>query len=190
MPISTQAGNNHASSRTPTTRADYGRCDQNVTNSFNGFITYDLRFAAAVLFGGNIPAPPSSVVWGLAGQLHPPVPQRLSPSRRRRLRRLWYQLRLPRADCDGSGRNPPATVDLPQQPQLNLVQLQARSRDRAAGTSVTARSALHRSPGCKAVDFASPSYHDFEHQDLRVPRAEAINVLNHPILVAPNSSHR
>ena len=43
-------------------------------------------------------------------------------------------------------------------------------------------------PGLQAVDFSvSKSFATFEGQSLQF-RAEAINVLNHPILVAPNSS--
>jgi hypothetical protein len=43
-------------------------------------------------------------------------------------------------------------------------------------------------PGLQAIDFSvSKSFAIVEHQSLQF-RAEAINVLNHPILVAPNST--
>ena len=51
----TQAGNNHFFfQNTYNPGADYGRCDQNVTNSFNGFVTYDLPFGRGRTFGSNM----------------------------------------------------------------------------------------------------------------------------------------
>jgi hypothetical protein len=47
-PALTQAGNNHFFfQNTYDPAADYGRCDQNVSNAFNGFATYDLPVDAA-----------------------------------------------------------------------------------------------------------------------------------------------
>ncbi|WP_433966716.1 hypothetical protein [Tunturiibacter gelidiferens] len=61
----TQAGNNHFFFQdTYNPAADYGRCDQNVTNSFNGFTTYDLPFGRGRTFGSNLNRAADLIVGG------------------------------------------------------------------------------------------------------------------------------
>ena len=52
--VLTEQGGELAIGYTYDPAADYGRCDQNVTNSFNGFVTYDLPFGRGRTFGSDI----------------------------------------------------------------------------------------------------------------------------------------
>jgi hypothetical protein len=183
----TQAGNNHFFfQNTYNPAADYGRCDQNVTNSFNGFVTYDLPFGRGRQFGSNIPRAADLVIGGWQVnsilQFHTGFPFTAQATDN-----SGTTSGFARANCDGPARNTPyqrsTAAGSPGYTWFdpNSVSQPTSGFGNCAVGSFTG-------PGLQAVDFSvSKSFHIVESQSLQF-RAEAINALNHPILNAPNSS--
>jgi len=183
----TQAGNNHFFfQNTYNPDADYGRCDQNVTNSFNGFVTYDLPFGRGRTFGSNMNRAADLVAGGWQVnsilQFHDGFPitaQAIDNS--------GTTSGFPRANCNGQ------PVETPRK-QSNIagspgyVWFSPSSVSQPTSGFGNCQVGSFTGPGLQAIDFsASKSFTIVEHQSLQF-RAEAINVLNHPILVAPNST--
>jgi Carboxypeptidase regulatory-like domain/TonB dependent receptor len=183
----TQAGNNHFFfQNTYNPAADYGRCDQNVANAFNGFVTYDLPFGRGRQFGSNLNRAADLVVGGWQVnsilQFHtgfPITPQAADNS--------GTTSGFPRANCDGPPVETPGAdstiVGNPGKQWFNgdnVSQPDSGFGNCAVGS--------YTGPGLRDVDFSvSKNFRIVEGQNLQF-RAEAINALNHPILVAPNSS--
>ena len=181
-----QAGNNHFFfQNTYNPAADYGRCDQNVTNSFNGFVTYDLPFGRGRMFGSNLNRAADLVAGGWQVnsilQLHtgfPITPQATDNS--------GTTSGFARANCDGPPvQTPGADSTIPGNPgkvwftEANVSQPLSGFGNCQVGS--------YTGPGLQAVDLSvSKDFHVVERQSLQF-RAEAINALNHPILVAPNA---
>ncbi|MGD0445449.1 MAG: TonB-dependent receptor [Edaphobacter sp.] len=183
----TQAGNNHFFfQNTYDPAADYGRCDQNVTNAFNGFITYDLPFGRGRMFGSNIPRAVDLVVGGWQAnsilQFHSGFPITAQASDN-----SGTTSGFPRADCNGAPiETPGAPSTIPGSPGKQWFSGANVSQPISGFGNCQVGS--YTGPGLQAVDFSvSKSFNIVEHQSLQF-RAEAINALNHPILVAPNSS--
>ena len=184
----TQAGNNHFFfQNTYDPAADYGRCDQNVTHSFNGFVTYDLPFGRGRMFGSNINRVTDLVAGGWQVnsilQFHTGFPITAQGANN-----SGVLSGFSRADCNG----PP--VETPKRRSTNskipgYFWFDPSSvSDAAKGTYGNCQVGSFTGPGLQAIDFSvSKSFAIVEHQSLQF-RAEAINALNHPILVAPNSS--
>jgi Carboxypeptidase regulatory-like domain/TonB dependent receptor len=184
----TQAGNNHFFfQNTYNPGADYGRCDQSITNSFNGFVTYDLPFGRGKQFGGDINRVADLALGGWQVnsilQFHTGFPITAQASDV-----SGTTSAFPRADCDGAPvQTPGKRSDIPGSPGYVWFSGSSVSQP-AANTFGNCQVGSFTGPGLQAVDFSvSKSFTTFESQSLQF-RAEAINVLNHPILVAPNSS--
>ncbi len=184
----TQAGNNHAFfQNTYDPSADYGRCDQNVTNSLNGFITYDLPFGRGRTFGSHINRAVDLVAGGwqvnTIFQFHTGFPVTAEATDN-----SGTISGFPRANCTGS------PVETPKNPSTitgspGYVWFSSNSVSQpTTGTFGNCQVGSFTGPGLQAVDASvSKSFAIVEHQSLQF-RAEAINALNHPILVAPNSA--
>ena len=186
-PQLTQAGNNHFFfQNTYNPAADYGRCDQNVTNSFNGFFTYDLPFGRGRQFGSNMNRAEDLIVGGWQVnsilQFHngfPITAQGVDNS--------GTTSGFPRANCNG------APVETPKHPSSipgspGYVWFSSSSVSQPTSGFGNCEVGSFTGPGLQAIDFSVfKNFTIVEHQSLQF-RAEAINVLNHPILVAPNSS--
>jgi hypothetical protein len=182
----TQAGNNHAFfQNTYDPAADYGRCDQNIGNAFNGFVTYDLPFGRGRMFGSNIPRVADLVVGGWQAnsilQFHTGFPVTAQASDN-----SGTTSGFPRADCNGAPiETPGADSTDPLNPGKRWFSGANVSQPTSGFGNCQVGS--YTGPGLQAVDFSvSKSFNIIEHQSLQF-RAEAINALNHPILVAPNS---
>jgi Carboxypeptidase regulatory-like domain len=180
----TQAGNNHFFfQNTYNPGADYGRCDQNVTNSFNGFVTYDLPFGRGRTFGSNINRVADLVAGGWQVnsilQFHTGFPitaQAADAS--------GTGSGFPRANCNGAPVETPYKKVPGGYDWFNASSISQP----AVGTFGNCQVGSFTGPGLQGVDMSvSKSFVTFEHQSLQF-RAEAINALNHPILIAPNSS--
>ena len=183
----TQAGNNHFFfQNTYNPAADYGRCDQNVTNSFNGFVTYDLPFGRGRQFGSNIPRAADLVIGGWQAntilQFHDGFPFTAQATDN-----SGTTSGFARADCNGQPRNTPyQRSTLAGNPGYTWFDPSSVSQPTSGFGNCSVGS--FTGPGLQAVDFSvSKSFHIVESQSLQF-RAEAINALNHPILNAPNSS--
>ena len=181
-----QAGNNHFFfQNTYDPAADEGRCDQNVANSFNGFVTYDLPFGRGKMFGANINRATDLVIGGWQVnsivQFHTGFPITAQGPNN-----SGTVSGFPRADCTGP---PVETPYRRSSTQPGYTWFDSGSVSAAApGTFGNCQVGSFTGPGLQTVDFsASKDFHTFEHQSLQF-RAEAINALNHPILVAPNST--
>jgi len=182
----TQAGNNHFFfQNTYNPEADYGRCDQNVTNSFNGFVTYDLPFGRGRQFGSNINRVADLVAGGWQVnsilQFHdgfPFTPQASDNS--------GTTSGFPRANCNGAPiETPGANSTIPGSP--GKVWFSGANVSQPTKGFGNCQVGSYTGPGLQAVDFSvSKNFTIVEHQSLQF-RAEAINVLNHPILAGPNS---
>jgi hypothetical protein len=183
----TQAGNNHFFfQNTYNPDADYGRCDQNVTNAFNGFITYDLPFGRGRQFGSNLNRAADLVVGGWQVnsilQFHDGFPITAQANDN-----SGTTSGFPRANCNG------APVETPKKPSNiagspGYLWFNPGSVSQPTSGFGNCQVGSFTGPGLQAIDFSvSKSFTIVEHQSLQF-RAEAINVLNHPILVAPNSS--
>ena len=184
----TQAGNNHAFfQNTYDPSADYGRCDQNITNLFNGFVTYALPFGRGRLIGSHMNRAADLVVGGWQAnsilQFHtgfPVTAQAVDNS--------GTTSGFPRADCSG----PPVITGkthstIPGSPGYVWFSSASVSQP-GVGTFGNCAVGSFTGPGLQDVDFSVfKDFATFEHQTLEF-RAEAINGLNHPFLVAPNSS--
>jgi TonB dependent receptor len=183
----TQAGNNHFFfQNTYNPSADYGRCDQNVANAFNGFVTYDLPFGRGRQFASNLNRAADLVVGGWQVnsilQFHtgfPITPQAADNS--------GTTSGFPRANCDGPPvETPGANSTNPDNPGKQWFNGDNVSQPTSGFGNCAVGS--YTGPGLQAVDFSvSKNFRIVEGQSLQF-RAEAINALNHPILVAPNSS--
>jgi Carboxypeptidase regulatory-like domain len=179
----TQAGNNHFFfQNTYNPAADYGRCDQNVTNSFNGFVTYDLPFGRGRQFGSNIPRAADLIIGGWQAnsilQFHDGFPFTAQATDN-----SGTTSGFARANCNGQPRNTPY-----QRSPLGYTWFDPSSVSQPTSGFGNCSVGSFTGPGLQAVDFSvSKSFHIVESQSLQF-RAEAINALNHPILNAPNSS--
>jgi hypothetical protein len=183
----TQAGNNHFFfQNTYNPAADYGRCDQNLTNSFNGFVTYDLPFGRGRQFGSNIPRAADLVIGGWQAntilQFHDGFPFTAQATDN-----SGTTSGFARADCNGQPRNTPYQRSTSAgNPGYTWFDPSSVSQPTSGFGNCSVGS--FTGPGLQAVDFSvSKSFHIVESQSLQF-RAEAINALNHPILNAPNSS--
>jgi hypothetical protein len=183
----TQAGNNHFFfQNTYNPAADYGRCDQNVTNSFNGFVTYDLPFGRGRQFGSNISRAADLAIGGWQVnsilQFHDGFPFTAQATDN-----SGTTSGFARADCNGQPRNTPyQRSTLAGNPGYTWFDPSSVSQPTSGFGNCSVGS--FTGPGLQAVDFSvSKSFHIVESQSLQF-RAEAINALNHPILNAPNSS--
>lgn len=184
----TQAGNNHFFFQdTYNPAADYGRCDQNVTNAFNGFVTYDLPFGRGRMFGSNLNRAADLVVGGWQVnsilQFHTGFPITAQAANN-----SGVVTGFPRANCNGSPRETPKKQSTdPLHPGYIWFDSGSVSQP-GLGTFGNCQVGSFTGPGLQAIDFSvSKDFHILEHQSVEF-RAEAINALNHPILVAPNSS--
>jgi hypothetical protein len=184
----TQAGNNHFFfQNTYNPGADYGRCDQNISNAFNGFVTYDLPFGRGKQFGNDINRVADLALGGWQVnsilQFHSGFPITAQASDN-----SGTTSGFPRANCDGSPvETPGKRSTIPGSPGYQWFDAGSVSQP-GTGTFGDCQVGSFTGPGLQAVDFSvSKNFATFEHQSLQF-RAEAINVLNHPILVAPNSS--
>jgi hypothetical protein len=183
----TQAGNNHFFfQNTYNPSADYGRCDQNVTNSFNGFVTYDLPFGRGRQFGSNMNRAEDLIVGGWQVnsilQFHDGFPITAQASDN-----SGTTSGFPRANCNGSPvETPKHPSSIPGSP--GYVWFSSSSVSQPTSGFGNCQVGSFTGPGLQAIDFSvAKSFTIAEHQSLQF-RAEAINALNHPILVAPNSS--
>jgi hypothetical protein len=183
----TQAGNNHFFfQNTYNPAADYGRCDQNVTNSFNGFVTYDLPFGRGRQFGSNIPRAADLIIGGWQAnsilQFHDGFPFTAQATDN-----SGTTSGFARADCNGPAINTPyQRSTIAGSPGYTWFNPSSVSQPTSGFGNCAVGS--FTGPGLQAVDFSvSKSFHIVESQSLQF-RAEAINALNHPILNAPNSS--
>ena len=183
----TQAGNNHAFfQNTYDPAADYGRCDQNIGNSFNGFTTYDLPFGHGRMFGSNVNRATDLVLGGWQAnsilQFHTGFPVTAEANDN-----SGTTSGFPRANCSGAPiETPGADSTIPGNP--GKVWFSGSNVSQPASGFGNCQVGSYTGPGLQAVDFSvSKSFTIVEHQSLQF-RAEAINALNHPILAAPNSS--
>jgi hypothetical protein len=183
----TQAGNNHFFfQNTYNPAADYGRCDQNVTNSFNGFVTYDLPFGRGRTFGSNINRVADLVVGGWQVnsimQFHDGFPITAQATDN-----SGTTSGFPRANCNGQ------PIETPRHPSTiagspGYIWFDPSSVSQPTSGFGNCQVGSFTGPGLQSLDFSvSKSFAIVEHQSLQF-RAEAINGLNHPILVAPNST--
>jgi hypothetical protein len=183
----TQAGNNHFFfQNTYNPNADYGRCDQNVTNSFNGFVTYDLPFGRGRTFGSNMNRAADLVAGGWQVnsilQFHDGFPITAQATDN-----SGTTSGFPRANCNGQPvETPKKHSSIPGSP--GYVWFDPSSVSQPTSGFGNCQVGSFTGPGLQAIDFSvSKSFPIVEHQSLQF-RAEAINVLNHPILIAPNST--
>ncbi len=183
---STQAGNNHFFfQNTYDPAADYGRCDQNLTNVFNGYVTYALPVGRGKLIGAHMSHVADLAVGGWQAntvlQFHggfPITPQASDNS--------GTTSGFPRADCNGA----PIITGTLRSPAPNPGYEWFSASDVSQPLSGFGNCGVgsYTGPGMASVDASL--FKDFsitESQRFEF-RAEAINVLNHPILNAPVSS--
>ncbi len=184
----TQAGNNHFFfQNTYDPAADYGRCDQNVTNSANGFITYDLPVGKGRIFGQNLPHIVDEAIGGWQTNaiftLHGGFPITAQATDN-----SGTTSGFPRADCSGQPTSfGHRKVDIDGSPGYLWLNGSTVSQP-AVGTFGNCQVGSFTGPGLQQFDFSvNKDFRVTESQNVQF-RAEAINVLNHPILTAPNSS--
>jgi hypothetical protein len=184
----TQAGNNHFFFQdTYHPERDYGKCDQDVASSFNGFVTYDLPFGRNRMFASNVNRAVDTVIGGWQVnsilQFHSGFPITAQAANN-----SGVVTGFPRANCTGSPVGTPykRSTD-PNNPGYIWFASGSVSQP-GLGTFGNCQVGSFRGPGLQGVDFSIvKSFQIVEHQSLQF-RAEAINALNHPILVAPNSN--
>jgi hypothetical protein len=183
----TQAGNNHAFfQNTYDPAADYGRCDQNIGNSFNGFVTYDLPFGRGRMFGSSMNRVVDLVVGGWQAnsilQFHTGFPVTAEANDN-----SGTTSGFPRANCSGPPvETPGADSTIPGNP--GKVWFSGANVSQPVSGFGNCQVGSYTGPGLQAVDMSvSKSFTTVEKQSLQF-RVEAINALNHPILAAPNSS--
>jgi hypothetical protein len=183
----TQAGNNHFFfQNTYNPAADYGRCDQNVTNAFNGFVTYDLPFGRGRQFGSNINRVADLIVGGWQAnsilQFHTGFPFTAQANDN-----SGTTSGFPRANCNGSPIETPG-ADSTIKGNPGKVWFSGANVSQPTSGFGNCQVGSYTGPGLQAVDFSvSKNFTIVEHQSLQF-RAEAINALNHPILAGPNSA--
>ncbi len=183
----TQAGNNHFFfQNTYDPRADYGRCDQNITNDANGFLTYALPVGKGQRFGQHLNRAVDAAVGGWQANaiftLHGGFP--ITPQAGDNSNTGFSG--FPRANCSG-------------QPVINGTQKSSSFLGYAflspAGLSQPGQNTFGN---CQVGSYTGPGLQQFdasvfksfpitESQNVEF-HAEAINALNHPILAAPNST--
>ena len=183
----TQAGNNHFFFQdTYHPERDYGRCDQNVKHSFSGFFTYDLPFGRGRTFGAHLNRAADLAFGGWQVnsilQFHTGFPITAQGANH-----SGTITGFSRADCSG----PPVETPYKRFPNASYPGYQwldpSSVSNATAGTFGNCQVGSFTGPGLQDVDASvGKSFTTFEHQSLQF-RAEAINVINHPILVAPNS---
>ncbi len=182
----TQAGNNHFFfQNTYNPGADYGRCDQNVTDSFNGFVTYALPVGRGRLVGAHMNRAADLAVGGwqtnFVLQAHTGFPITAEAQDA-----SGTGSGFSRADCTGSPVQTPKAAGPAGFPGYTWFTASSVSQP-AVGTFGNCEVGSFTGPGLQAVDASVfKDFHIVEHQSLEF-RAEAINVLNHPILAAPQS---
>ncbi len=183
----TQAGNNHFFfQNTYDHAADYGKCDQDVSSSFNGFVTYELPFGRGRQFGSNINRIADTAIggWQVASivQIHGGFPITAQASDN-----SGTTSGFPRADCSGPATETPYKRSSdPLNPGYDWLNPSTVSQP-GIGTFGNCQVGSFRGPGLQTADLSvSKKFATFEKQSLQF-RAEAINFLNHPILTAPNS---
>ncbi|WP_263366721.1 TonB-dependent receptor [Edaphobacter bradus] len=187
-PALTQAGNNHFFFQdTYHPERDYGRCDQDVVSSFNGFVTYDLPFGRGRMFASNVGRVTDTIIGGWQVnsilQLHTGFPITAQAANN-----SGVITGFPRANCTGHPKETPykRSTD-PNNPGYFWFDSGSVSQP-GLGTFGNCQVGSFRGPGLQGVDFSvAKTFQIVEHQSLQF-RAEAINALNNPILVAPNSS--
>jgi len=183
----TQAGNNHFFfQNTYDPAADYGRCDQNVGNSFNGFVTYDLPFGRGKMFGSNIPRVADLVAGGWQVnsilQFHTGFPFTAEANDN-----SGTTSGFSRANCNGAPIETPG-ADSTIKDTPGKVWFNGANVSQPTSGFGNCQVGSYTGPGLQAVDFSvSKNFAIVEHQSLQF-RAEAINALNHPILAGPNST--
>jgi hypothetical protein len=184
----TQAGNNHFFFQdTYHPERDYGRCDQDVASSFNGFVTYDLPLGRGRTFGSNMGRVTDAFIGGWQVnsilQLHTGFPITAQAANN-----SGVITGFPRANCSGAPIETPYKKSTdPNNPGYVWFSSSSVSQP-GLGTFGNCQVGSFRGPGLQGIDFSvAKSFQIVEHQSLQF-RAEAINALNHPILVAPNSS--
>ncbi len=183
-----QAGNNHFFfQNTYDPRADYGRCDQDIQNDANGFVTYALPVGKGQQFGQHLNRAVDAAIGGWQANaiftLHtgfPITPQALDVSG-------TNFSGFPRADCSGQPViNGLTRSNIPNSPGYLYLGSQGLSQP-APGTFGNCQVGSYTGPGLQQFDASVfKSFPIVEGQSVQF-RAEAINVLNHPILAAPNS---
>ena len=122
----TQAGNNHFFfQNTYNPAADYGRCDQNIANAFNGFVTYDNNPSVMTRqFGSDMNRVADLIVGGWQVnsilQFHTGFPITAQAADN-----SGTTSGFPRADCDGGpDQTPWQAFDDSRQSRLSVVQRQ------------------------------------------------------------------
>ncbi len=189
-PGATQSGNNHFFfQNTYDPRADYGRADQNLTNVANGYLTYELPVGKDRQFGKNLNRAVDAAVggWQVNGlfTLHggfPITPQASDASG-------TNFSGFPRANCSARPIINGLVKTVSPAP-LGYQFLSASGLSQPTmGTFGNCQVGSYTGPGLQQFDasvFKSfPIIGEAQHIEFR---AEAINALNHPILVAPNST--
>ncbi len=186
-PGASQAGNNHFFfQNTYDPHADYGRCDQNVASSGNGFVTYDLPVGRGRMFGGNMNRALDAAVGGWQANaittLHSGFPITAEASTDESGTTSGFE----RADCAGQPRS------------LGYHKVPGQQGYIWLDNSTVSEPALHTFGNCQVGSFTGPGLQTFDlslfksfavlESDSIQFRAEAINVLNHPILSAPNGN--
>ncbi len=186
----TQAGNNHFFfQNTYDPRADYGRADQNLTNVANGYLTYELPVGKDRLFGQHLNRAIDAAVggWQVNGlfTLHggfPITPQAADNSG-------TNFSGFPRANCNGRPLINGLVKTVAPAPLGYQFLSPVGLSQPGPGTFGNCQVGSYTGPGLQQFDASV--FKSFpvvgESQNIEF-RAEAINVLNHPILVAPNSS--
>lgn len=184
-----QAGNNHFFfQNTYNPRGDYGRCDQNVTNDANGFVTYALPIGKGQRFGQHLNRGVDAAIGGWQANaiftLHTGFP--ITPQAQDASGTNFSG--FPRANCAGQPViNGLQRSTIPGSPGYLYLGSQGLSQP-ANGTFGNCQVGAYTGPGLQQFDASIfKSFPVVEGQSIQF-RAEAINVLNHPILAAPNST--
>ena len=184
----TQAGNNHFFfQNTYDHAADYGRCDQNVKHSFNGFVTYDLPIGRGRTFGSHMNRVADLAVGGwqvnAIEQAHTGFPITAEAAGDASGTTSGFE----RANCNGAPASTPyRRSNIAGVP--GYLWLDPSSVSNPTSGFGNCQVGSFTGPGLQAFDAAiTKDFHITEAQRLQF-RAEAINALNHPILVAPNST--
>ena len=181
----TQAGNNHFFfQNTYNPHGDYGRCDQNVASSGNGFVTYTLPVGRGRAFGGNMNRALDAAVGGWQANaittLHTGFPITAQANDA-----SGTTSGFPRANCTGQPRSTPYRK-IPG--TIGYSWLDASTVSQPTSGFGNCQVGSFTGPGLQTFDFSLfKSFAIVESQSVQF-RAEAINVLNHPILSAPNSN--
>ncbi len=179
----TEAGNDYFFvQNTYDPKADYGLCPNNVASDLNGYVTYDLPVGRGRQFGGDMNRFSDAVIGGWQANAilnfhtgFPITAQAVDQS--------GTISGFPRANCNGSPHETPYKKATGQ-PGYQWLDPSSVSQP-ATGTFGNCSVGSFRGPGLKTVDFSlTKIFPIVGSQDIQL-RAEAINVTNTPILVAP-----